>query len=68
MGGFAAKFRGFWSDWGVRRGDSAHGGQCRGGWAKNFLKKGVGKGEKPKNWGARRAKGGAGAPYIGCAG
>ena len=24
----------------VRRGDSAHGGQCRANWAKNFLKKG----------------------------
>lgn len=33
----------------VRRGDSAHGGQCRGDWAKIFLKRGG----KSKNWGAR---------------
>ena len=35
----------------ARRGDSAHGGQCRGFWAKKFLKKGG----KPKNWGVRGA-------------
>lgn len=46
--GFLAWVRG-------RRGDSAHGGHCRDSLAKKFLKKGVKKGEKPKNWGARGA-------------
>ena len=40
----------------VQRGDSAHGGQYRGDWAKKIFKKGVGKGEKPKIWGARGAE------------
>ena len=32
----------------VRRGDSAHGGQCRGDWAKKFLKKGRKRAKNPK--------------------
>lgn len=39
----------------VRRGDSAHGGQCRGGWAKNFLKIFKKRGGKPKIGGTRGA-------------
>lgn len=39
----------------ARRGDSAHGGLCRAVGAKKNFKKGAGKGEKPKNWGARGA-------------
>lgn len=59
MGGFAAKFRGFWAERGrgeaiQRTADSAGViGQ------KKFLKifkKGVKKGEKPKNWGAKGAE------------
>lgn len=49
----------------VRRGGSAHGGLCRGGWAKKFLKKGV----ENRKLGAREVlEGGAGPPYIGRAG
>lgn len=49
------------------RGDSAHGGQYRGDWAKKFLKKGW---ERVKNrkFGVREVPGGGvGASYIGCA-
>lgn len=54
MGGFAAEFRGFWFGRGCgaaiqRTADAA--GLI---WRKIF-KKGVKKGEKPKNWGARGA-------------
>ena len=38
MGGFAAEFRGGLGGVRVRRGDSAHGGQCRARGAKKFLK------------------------------
>ena len=49
----------------VRRGDSAHGGQCRARGAKKFLKifkKGA---ENPKNGVPEVPGGGVGAPYIG---
>lgn len=39
----------------VRRGDSAHGGQCRALGAKKFLKIFKKRGENPKKWGARGA-------------
>ncbi len=68
MGGFAAKFRGFLGGARVRRGDSAHGGQCRALGAKKFLKifkKGV---ENPKIGVREVPGGGLGAPYVGCAG
>lgn len=58
MGGFAAEFRGFWAESGcgeaIQRTVDTAGVIGR----KNFLKifkKGVKKGEKPKNWGARGA-------------
>lgn len=52
----------------VRRGDSAHGGYGWGGWAKKFLKI-FKKGGKARKIGVREVpEGGAGAPYIGCAG
>lgn len=48
----------------ARRGDSAHGGLCRGGWAKKFLKKGGG---KSKIGGARGAgRWSEGALYRAC--
>ena len=50
-GAFRRGIPGFLSDARARRGDSAHGGQCRGDWAKIFLKRGG----KSKNWGARGA-------------
>lgn len=51
----------------VRRGDSAHGGHGRAGGAKKFLKKGVKKGEKPKNWGVGGAvRWSEGALYRAC--
>ena len=59
MGGFTAKFRGFWVGYG--RGTAIQRTADMGGVVgrKNFLKifiKGVKKGEKPKNWGARGTK------------
>lgn len=51
----------------VRRGDSAHGGQYRGGWAKKILKI-FKKGVKNRKIEVREVpEGGLGAPYIGCA-
>lgn len=64
MGGFAAKFRGFWGARGcgaaIQRTADIGGLTGR----KIFLKRG----EKPKNWGARVPEGCLGTPYIGCAG
>ena len=49
----------------ARRGDSAHGGQYRGGWVKKFLKK-EWKRAKNRRIGVREVpEGGTGAPYIG---
>lgn len=66
-GVFCREIPGFLGGVRARRGDSAHGGRCRGGWTKKFFKKGGEKGEKPKNWGARGAGRWCGASYIGCA-
>lgn len=52
----------------VRCGDSAHGGPGRANWAKNFLKIFKKGGGKPKIGVREVLEGGAGAPYIGCAG
>ena len=64
-GRFCREIPGFLGWARVRRGDSAHGGHCRGGSAKKFFKKGA----KNRKIGVREVpEGGAGAPYIGCAG
>lgn len=51
-GRFYRGIPGFSGDARARRGDSAHGGQWRRDWAKKFLKRGG----KPKNWGTRGAE------------
>ena len=64
-GRFCREIPGFLSGERVRRGDSAHGGHGRGGWAKNFFKK-IKKGAKNLKIGVREVpEGGAGAAYIG---
>ena len=52
MGGFAAKFRGFWSGFGCGAAIQRTADTARLTGRKNFLKKG----EKPKNWGAGGAE------------
>lgn len=63
-GRFCREIPGFLGGARVRRGDSAHGGRCRGDWAKKFLKnflKGV---ENLKIGVWEGPEGGLGAPYI----
>ena len=67
-GRFRRGIPGFLNGERVRRDDLAHGGRCRADRAKKFLKifkKGV---ENRKIGVCERSEGGAGAPYIGCAG
>lgn len=67
-GRFCREIPGFLGGMRVWLDDSAHGGHERANWAKNFLKifkKGV---ENPESGVREGSKGGAGAPYIGCAG
>ena len=69
MGGrFCREIPGF-LDWArVRRGDSAHGGQCRARGAKKFLKTFKKGGENPEIGVWEVPESGMRAPYIGCAG
>ena len=67
-GRFCREIPGFLGGARVRRGGSVHGGRCRRDWAKKFLKI-FKKGAKNPKIGVREVpEGGAGAPYIGCAG
>lgn len=64
-GAFRRGIPGFLGGVWARRGDSVHGGHGRANWAKKFFKKGV----ENRKLGAREVlEGGAGPPYIGCAG
>ena len=67
-GAFCREIPGFLGSARVRRGDSAHGGHFRGGWAKKFLKIFKKRGGKPKIGVREVPEGGAGAPYIGWVG
>lgn len=66
-GRFCRGIPGFSGSTRARCGDSAHGGQYRGGWAKKILKI-FKKGVKNRKIEVREVpEGGLGAPYIGCA-
>lgn len=63
-GRFCRGIPGFLGEVRVRQGDSAHGGQRRGGRGEKIFKKGV---ENLKIGVREGSEGGAGALYIGCA-
>lgn len=67
-GWFCRVIPGFLSGARARHGGSAHGGQCRGGWAKKFLKTFKKRGENPEIGVQEVLEDGLGAPYIGCTG
>lgn len=67
-GRFCREIPGFLGWARARRGDSAHGGQCRALGAKKFLKNFLKRAKNPKIEVREVPEGGAGAPYIGCAG
>ena len=54
-GAFCREIPGFLGGARVRRGDSAHGGHCRGGWGEKNFKNFLERGGKPKNWDAEGA-------------